>query len=273
LTKKHPEQFGEVGRLLLDYKQTQRRKHAYDPQQVDGDGKVRFGLKLNTETGRIASREHPKGGGGALADHPRDCRDMFLPDPGHLFLEVSLSHAAERIVCCLSGKAHLIDKAMTPTWEDEPVDLEDYERWIRQQVMTHRALANSWGRVISWPFDYLTPALYRRAYAWLPESEIAGLLATKGITPLAVYLKKHTQHHHIRLVCQVDDSLLISTPPLYAWVVYAFLRDVLAYPLPLRGGNLVIPVEATLGRTWQGEVVLTCPVGRDEFTALMETLL
>jgi DNA polymerase-1 len=338
----HPAKFAAVGGCILEARRTQQLSTFYQEQRVDSDSYLRFSLKLNTEAGRLASSSNPKDGGSNIQNQDRECRDMYVPDPGHIFLEFDLSQAESRVVYMLSGDKALIHEATLKPWEFDhhkenaaaifKTDLANvtkeqrqigkivshgaqrdmsgkklqevllkqgyvrtvkecdaavvayhtshpgvkaYFRWVRQQVMANRSLANSWGRCISWPYDRLDDNLYRKAYSFLPQSEIADLLNMRGLKPLAAFIQglNDVTPGIARLVCQVHDSLLVSVDPSKAWAIYQFVNRSLDYPLLLRGHRLTIPVEAKLGTTWQGSADIKKPVETEsEFNELLKTL-
>ena len=337
---KYPKKFGAVGDLILDSRRKQQLSTFYQPGRPDHDGYCRYALKLNTEAGRLSSSENPRGTGSNIQNQDRECRDMYVPDPGHIFIEFDLSQAESRVVYCLSGNARLIEEAHMLPWEHDhhtenaarifgipasevtkeqrhvgkiishgsqrdmraprlqgtllragyPRSLEEcelglanyhtanpgvkeYFEWVRHKVMRDRALANSWGRMIEWPFEYLDDTLYRKAYSWTPQSEIADLLNRKGLVPLGQYLRSRPGPNRPRLVCQVHDSLLVSTPPAEAWGVYQFVLKSLDYPLRLRGTELRIPVEAKIGLSWKGDHEFKKPVTGEEFEEEVQRLV
>lgn len=334
-TNRYPKKFGVVGNLILDSRRSQQLSTFYQPTRPDPDGYSRFSLKLNTEAGRLSSSETPKGTGLNIQNQDRECRDMYVPDPGHIFLEFDLSQAESRVVYCLSGNKKLIEEAQMMPWEyDHHTEnaakifgvsvsevtkaqrhvgkiishgsqrdmqafrlqatllkagyirtveeceeglanyhtshpgVREYFAWVRSKVMAHRALVNSWGRMIEWPYEYLDDSLYRKAYSWGPQSEVADLINRKGLIPLAKWLEDRIQRLEVgqaRIVCQVHDSILVSVEPLFAWQVYEFVNKSLDYPLHLRGTRLVIPVEAKIGRSWEGDHEFKKPASREEF--------
>lgn len=134
----------------------------------------------------------------------------------------------------------------------------DWQTATRKRVMQHRRLQTSWGREWAVPFERLDDGLYRRAYAFVPQSEVADLLNQYGLVPLDDYLR--TSGLPARINAQVHDAVLVSTPPEHAWELACALRGFLERPrtywspVTEQAYELVIPVEFKLGRTWAGDV-------------------
>jgi DNA polymerase-1 len=108
--------------LILEGRRVRKTIGTYLDARADFDGKMRSAYRIcGTETGRrstaimqppirpiklgIAFQTLTKHG-----DTGADLRRVFIPDPGHLFVEVDLSQAEARIVALLSNDLDLLDK-------------------------------------------------------------------------------------------------------------------------------------------------------------------
>lgn len=119
LMLKYPthEQLQKVGRLVLKYRRTHKLSTFFQDKLVDADGRVRCTYTFETDTGRLSSRQNPMGGGMNLQNVDREARDVFIADPGGIFVEGDLSQAESRIVYTLTGDPELIEVAQRMPWE------------------------------------------------------------------------------------------------------------------------------------------------------------
>ena len=339
LMMRYPEKVGKAGALVLEHREQSKLAEFVSPETQDADGRIRCSYKLTTEAGRLSSSGHPMGRGRNLQNIPRVLRDVFIPEPGHVFLNVDLSQAESRVVYLLSQDPRLIELAQRKPWDWDmhtdnaskifgiPESAITYEQrylgkkavhaaqrgmrgtklseellkegvlktpqacdaildaylaahpgvvhWfasVRQKVLRDRALTNSWGRRIDFRYERFDDDLYRRAYSFVPQSEIADLLNQWGFLPLHRFLQESTMA--ARICVQVHDSLLISTPPEEAWTVWRFLKAHLEAPRAYEVGGPVLemPAEVTLGRTWKGDHAFKQPPTEDEFRAALQQL-
>lgn len=143
------------------------------------------------------------------------------------------------------------DRFINQVIDQDTPEVRDWQRATRQLVLRHRMLANSWGR--TWDFTYarLSDDLFREAYAVIPQSEVVDLLNQWGFKPLFAYLAE--REIPARINNQKHDSLLISTPPEWAWDLACFLKAMLERPRNYAGNALTIPCEVKLGRTAAGD--------------------
>lgn len=143
--------------------------------------------------------------------------------------------------------------------------LKDYFKDIRLQVVKYRALVNSWGRLLRFEHDHLDDdAVFREAFSFLPQSEVADLLNQYGFRP---FYAEMMQRYHRPPNLQVHDSLLASVPPEDAYDLAMFLKAQLERPRVYYGNTLTIPVSFSVGSTWDVEVEFAKPFTRDEFEA------
>lgn len=139
------------------------------------------------------------------------------------------------------------DKYIEAYHASKPAIRQGYFRGIRKLVMRDKMLVNSWGRQIDFRYDRLDDELFRQAYSFLPQSEVADLLNMRGLYPGWVFVK--SMYGYPPNV-QVHDSLLISLRPQDCYDVASFLQNQLERPLLLAGDRLIIPVEFKLGVNW-----------------------
>ena len=144
-----------------------------------------------------------------------------------------------------------------------------YFRDIRRLCMRDKCLVNSWGRCWDIRWDRIDDELYRQAYSFLPQSEVADLLNQWGLIPTYYYM---TSLYNRPPNVQVHDSLLLSVHAADAYDVALFVKDSLERPRLYAGNKLVIPVEFKIGVNWGADEKLhdgfefkRFPT-RDEFT-------
>lgn len=187
------------------------------------------------------------------------------------------SHGAQRAMTGLKlqevllkgGYHYSVERCMALVakyYETHPGILAYFQK-IRWEVINTRALVNSWGRRIKWPFERLDDALFRKAYSFRPQSEAADFLNQRGLIPVARWLKANQMQS--RLALTVHDSLLFSVAPTEAWRLYQFVLTSLATPLVLGDFALSIPVEVAIGKTWAKGVELKKPLEQDAFEVVI----
>ena len=128
--------------------------------------------------------------------------------------------------------------------------IDKYQRETRLQVLNYKRLENSWGRSIDFRDERIDDSLFRRAYAFVPQSEVGDLLKQWGWRMLFEHLKAEGMRSHINL--QVHDSLLISVTRDEVYDVATFL-DLTMSNERIYGKykvELGIPVEFALGPNW-----------------------
>ena len=139
---------------------------------------------------------------------------------------------------------------------------------VRRLMARDRGLTNGWGRKITWEHDRMGDALFRKAYSWRPQSEVADLLNQWGLIELHTFL----QDLPAAINLQVHDSLLISTPPAHAYNIAQYLKTSLERPRVYDAGSLLIPVEFKIGTTWQGTHEWSQFPSEEEFMSKVQTL-
>jgi len=146
--------------------------------------------------------------------------------------------------------------------QDTP-EVRDWQKSVRQQVLRHRRIENSWGLVWDAQYERLGDELFRSCYAFGPQSEVVMLMNNLGYVPLWHWLR--ATHSKARINQQKHDSLLISTPVDEAWPIACFLKAALEQPRVYAGEALTIPCEFKLGTTGALAVEFKQFPTRDEF--------
>jgi uracil-DNA glycosylase family 4 len=162
---------------------------------------------------------------------------------------------------------------------DSPEIKEVYHKETRSEVMRNRCLSNIWGAIIDFEYERLDDDLYRRAYAWRPQSDIAILMNLWGFIPADEYLLKPCCHAHSHagikpaINLHMQDGLWISTPPEHAWDIAVFLQSSLEQPIYYYGEPVTIWTEFSLGSMWKAELEYKRLPNRKEFTDAAFSLL
>ncbi len=131
-----------------------------------------------------------------------------------------------------------------------PAVKEHYFSDVRKQVFRHRALSNTWGRTILFDDLRLDDALYRQAYSFLPQSEVADILNQWGFVPLWRWLQGICMPQpHIN--AQVHDALLVSCGSYEAYDIAFFLAANLERPRLYLNEPMTIWCEFGIGSTWK----------------------
>jgi uracil-DNA glycosylase family 4 len=136
-------------------------------------------------------------------------------------------------------------------------EVREWQRWVRARVMSSHCLANSWGHILEAPYDRLNDELYRRFYAFQPQSEVPMLVNQWGLLPLRTFIDE--QGLDAAILLQTHDGLLIASAPNAAWPIISQLRRTLERPRIYFGEPLVIPMTVKVGRTW------ACPTEFKQF--------
>lgn len=149
-------------------------------------------------------------------------------------------------------------------------DIRLWQADTRRLVMNHRCLINSWGRELLFEDSRLDDDAYRRAYAFIPQSEVPGIINSYGLVPLHTKIKTEGWRTVIHL--QGHDSLLMSCPPDEVWPVMSFLRTVLERPRIIGRQPLTIWTEFKCGLTWGNMREWKMPPTRDEVLTAVEEM-
>ena len=109
--------------LILKHRRTKKLLEFLDVGALDPDGRVRSSYGFAPETGRLSSSKNPKGTGRNGQNVDRAIRGIFVPDEGHIFAELDLSQAEDRIVkvlsYCAAPRQELLDRARAMPWEND----------------------------------------------------------------------------------------------------------------------------------------------------------
>jgi hypothetical protein len=98
----------------------------------------------------------------------------------------------------------------------------------------------------------LDDELFRRGYAFRPQSEVGMLLNQYGLRPCYKYIKERNLHARINM--QVHDALKISLPAHEALEVAIMLKRSLERPRLYGPTALTIPCEFKLGTNAAGSI-------------------
>ena len=160
-------------------------------------------------------------------------------------------------------------------------EIAEWQRATRIAVMRDRAITNVWGWSLSFKYDRLDDAVYRRAYAYRPQSDCGIMTNINGIVPFWAWLHEQRRRTRAvawamtRLALQVHDAIIVCCPPETAYDVAAFIKQHLETPLPYDGGRcpLVIPATLKIGTSWEMAKEYTRFPSREELEAECRSLL
>lgn len=157
-------------------------------------------------------------------------------------------------ILLLDGIARTPDEcqAMIDAYMEWARSVRQWQRDTRQKVLLKRPIVTSWGLAFDPGVDVrVSEDLFRQAYAFVPQSEVAFLLHQYGFVPLDAYIRSTNLASKINL--HVYDELVVSCPLEEVWDVATFLRESLERPRLYGGVELVIPVEVGVGSSWKVE--------------------
>lgn len=143
-----------------------------------------------------------------------------------------------------------------------------WQKDIRKTLMREKLLCNSWGRMIDFSPYPLCEDVYRRGYAFVPQSEVADLLNQWGLIPVFHYLKDK----EAKINAQVHDALVISAPHREVYDLMCFIRKSLEKPRWYKGQELTIPVTFKLGRSWKGDKEYDTFPSREEVDTVLKEI-
>lgn len=124
-----------------------------------------------------------------------------------------------------------------------------WQRRVRQTVLRDGALTNPFGRTISFKHERFNDDLWRRGYAFGPQSTCADLLNVYGLVPMYQWLAQHADVD-ARIVAHVHDALIFSVAPQHAYDVACAVVACLERPVTYPSGDMVVPVEFKCGPAW-----------------------
>lgn len=149
-----------IGPLILDIRRTQQLATFVNPKRFVQD-RFYFGFKFNTEAGRLSSSANPMGEGSNLQNQDREIRHIFLPDSGHVFMEMDMSQIESRYVYMMTGDPHLRELANAKPGERDmhrenaaPIfkcSVEEVTKEQRQlgKIISHGAQRDMRGKTLS----------------------------------------------------------------------------------------------------------------------------
>jgi uracil-DNA glycosylase family 4 len=111
LMRRHPKVMEEPGKLLLEHRRKYKLLTQLSEESLDDDGRFRSSYSPTADTGRMRSSRNPFGTGGNGQNVTSELRDLYVPDPGCIFLEVDLSQAENRVVWMLTKAKRLVEMA------------------------------------------------------------------------------------------------------------------------------------------------------------------
>jgi DNA polymerase I-like protein with 3'-5' exonuclease and polymerase domains len=149
--------------------------------------------------------------------------------------------------------------------------IRQWHNEVRERVRKDKKLVNSWGRV--WPVEFMpiSAELFRKAYSYYLQSDIAGWLNIWGFRDCYYWLQKNKMQSRIML--QEHDGLVLSCAPDEVYDVAVFLRDNLEQPWMCDGQEMWVPVEFQLGTCWGQGVEWSELPSREEFDRCLLQLL
>lgn len=132
-------------------------------------------------------------------------------------------------------------------FEGDGAAIHAWHRQVRKTIIREGVLVNTWGRVLDLSPYRLSDDLYRRSYAFVPQSEVADLLNQWGLIPAHRLL--HEEGRGI-IHAQVHDSLVISVRPKQVYRVMKFLNEQFMRPRRYYGEEMIIPPTFKIGSRW-----------------------
>lgn len=316
------EDLQRVGKLVLKFRRADKLRMFFAEKTVDSDNRTRCSVTFETDTGRLSMRKNPMGGGLNFQAFDHEARQIYVADPGGVFVEGDLSQAEARIVYCLTKDPDLIAIARLMPWEYDthsentklilgkgpehyseaewkslrknvgkptahaghygqmgptmsdsllkkgivmdpwecqrhidaymakrPAVLE-WQKEIKWRVIDKRELTNSWGRVADFRYMRLQPHLYQKAFNFIPQSEVGGIINQYGMIPIHRAIRQEGMAHRLRL--QIHDALLYWSPATVedVWWLICQMRQNLEQPRVYESVELMIPLEIKIGRRW-----------------------
>lgn len=117
-----------VGQLVLDFRQWEKRQQFLDAERVDDDGRFRSLYVPTAVSGRLQSSENPLGTGSNAQNLPRPpspVRSIFIPDRGHVLIELDYSRIEDRLLGGMSGDKRMAREAQPGSSVDTYQDVAD----------------------------------------------------------------------------------------------------------------------------------------------------
>lgn len=146
-----------------------------------------------------------------------------------------------------------------------------WQQRIREEILSTGKLRNAWEDEIDLSYERPGEDLWRKGYAWKPQSDEARHMNLLGLIPAWRYLKE--KGYKSKLNMQVHDALLFSLRPEEAYDVLKYTVESLEQPRDYYGVELVIPCSIKIGQTWKGDHEWKKLPEREEFERKMEEVL
>lgn len=151
--------------------------------------------------------------------------------------------------------------------EKNPEIRDIYMPWVRKQVREVGILVTSWGRRLDIRRRRIDDDLYRIAYSFYLQAEVADWTNQYGFIPANYYIQ---QRYGKPPNGQVHDEIIASVPIEDAYDYALFIVSALQQwrEIPKGSGNLLcIPAGTTIGRSWgdKRSVEFKRLPGKDEF--------
>ena len=147
------------------------------------------------------------------------------------------------------------DRTIERYFIDKP-GVREYFAWIQQLIIRHGGLANDWGGYWDVTHEKKDDDLYRRAFSYKPQADVALLLSSWGLYPAWRYLEdlKSRGEYAGRVCATVYDSVLTSIDPMVGYDLMVLLRESLMqekeYVTRVGRATLRMPVEFKIGLDW-----------------------
>ena len=127
-----------------------------------------------------------------------------------------------------------------------------YQLRTRMLVIQEGRLRNTWGFEIAFKYERRDSSLWRRAYAWRPQSEVGYLLNQKGVIPAYEHIRRYNLRSRISF--QVHDEVTLCCPnSRESWDLACVVREALETDREYEGECLSIPAEFALERRYHGK--------------------
>ena len=178
LMEKFPKKLAQIGPLLLEHARKQKLSTFFSLSRMQEEEDLReenksegeksyrfyFTLKPSTGTGRLASSKSPFKTGANAQNLDREARTIYLPEPGHLMLELDGSQVESRMCYMYTGDKELIRLANTKPWEfdahkenavrifNKPLETITKQERYTAKISVHSAQRNGSGKTLQRTF-------------------------------------------------------------------------------------------------------------------------
>ncbi len=147
----------------------------------------------------------------------------------------------------------------------------DWQRSIREEILGTGGLTNAWEDRIDLSYERPGEDLWRKGYAWKPQSDEARHMNLLGLIPVHRYIKE--KGYKSKLNMQVHDALVMSHRPEESYDITRFLVESLEQEREYYGVTLSIPCSVKVGKTWKGEWEWKKMPEREEYERKIEEVL